>query len=80
MYGHRDPPGSLPSGVQQAERHIHLRGRHGGRRQLHAGAVVYAKQWLEKETKDFSKVVLNLHTYQNVLADTKPSNSLAKLL
>ncbi len=50
VYGHRGPPGSLPPGVQQAKLDIVLRGRHGGCGQLHAGAAVHAKQWLEKET------------------------------
>lgn len=50
VFGHRGPPGSLPPGVQQAKRHIHLRWRHGGRRQLHAGAALHAEQWPEEET------------------------------
>lgn len=56
MHGHGGPPGSLSSGVQQAQRHVFLRRRHGRRGQLHAGAAVHAEQWLEKESENFGKV------------------------
>lgn len=57
VFGHRGPPGSVSSGVQQGQRHVRLQGRHGGRRQLHAGAALHAEQRHEKENQDFGKVI-----------------------
>lgn len=56
VHRHRDPPGSLPPGVPEAQQHLLLPGRHGSGGQLHARAGVHAEQRLEEEAENFGEV------------------------
>lgn len=57
VHGHGGPPGSLPPGVQEGQQLGVLRGGHGGRGQLHAGALVHAGQRPEKEAENLGEAV-----------------------
>lgn len=73
LHRHRGAPGRLPPGVQQTQRHVVLRGRLGGRGQLHAGAALHAEQRPEEETENLGKVQLNFHKVMTRLLFTAES-------